>query len=84
MYVCMTLISEVPACFFGCSNGVLALASCSSHIGFPLFHQICDAAISKARRTAAVLGVHGQPADHPYPAVCSELRYLKFITYLLD
>eukprot|EP00775_Hariotina_reticulata_P004315 gene4315-4568_t len=58
------------------SNGVLALASCSSHIGFPQFHQICEVAISKARRTAAILGVHGQPADHPYPAACPELRKL--------
>jgi 23S rRNA G2069 N7-methylase RlmK/C1962 C5-methylase RlmI len=66
------------------SGGILALASCSSHISFPLFHDICDNAIARARRTATVLGVHGQPADHPYPAACPELRYLKFVTHLLD
>lgn len=66
------------------SGGVLALASCSSHINFALFHQICDAAIARARRTAVVLGVHGQPADHPYASVCTELRYLKFVTHCLD
>lgn len=67
-----------------CSGGALALASCSSHIDLPLFHQICDSAVQRARRTATVLGVHGQPSDHPYPAACPELRYLKFITHLLD
>jgi len=68
----------------GCSAGVLALASCSSHIDFKLFEQVCLTAVGRARRTATVLGVHGQPADHPYPAACPELRYLKFITHLLD
>jgi 23S rRNA (cytosine1962-C5)-methyltransferase len=67
-----------------CSGGVLALASCSSHITFPMFHTICDAAVQRARRTATVIGVKGQPADHPYPAPCTELRYLKFIAHMLD
>lgn len=66
------------------SGGILALASCSSHIPFSMFHDICDTAIAKARRSAAVLGVYGQPADHPYPAACPELRYLKFVVHQLD
>lgn len=77
---------HLPCCrgVCACSGGVLALASCSSHINFPLFHQICDSAVARARRTATVLGVHGQPADHPFPAACPELRYLKLVVHLLD
>lgn len=65
-------------------GGILALSSCSSHIDFPLFQQICEGAVGRARRSATVLGVHGQPEDHPFPAVCQELRYLKFVTHMLD
>jgi hypothetical protein len=46
--------------------------------------KICDAAVGRARRTASVLGVYGQPEDHPFPAACPELRYLKFVTHALD
>ena len=46
--------------------------------------QICEASISRARRVASVLGVHGQPEDHPFPAACPELRYLKFVAHGLD
>ncbi len=46
--------------------------------------QICEGAAGRARRTASVLGVYGQPEDHPFPAACQELRYLKFVTHLLD
>jgi 23S rRNA (cytosine1962-C5)-methyltransferase len=66
------------------SGGILALASCSSHIDCALFEEICAAAIGKARRTAAIMGVHGQPADHPFPAAAQELRYLKFNLHVLD
>ncbi|KAI8473438.1 MAG: S-adenosyl-L-methionine-dependent methyltransferase [Monoraphidium minutum] len=65
-------------------GGILALSSCSSHIDFPLFHQICEGAVGRARRCASVLGVYGQPEDHPFPAACPELRYLKFVTHGLD
>lgn len=64
-------------------GGVLALSSCSSHIGSAVFSNVCESAIGKARRHAAVVGVHGQPADHPYPMACEELRYLKFSLYRL-
>jgi len=63
-------------------GGVLALASCSSHIPSPMFGELCEEAITRgARRQAYVLGVHGQPEDHPYPIACEELRYLKFNMY---
>ena len=59
-------------------GGVLALSSCSSHISFEIFYDICIQSVSKARRRARVRTVLGQPEDHPFPLVCPELRYLKF------
>lgn len=40
--------------------------------------------LGRARRPGSVLGVYGQPEDHPFPAAAEELRYLKFILYRLD
>jgi hypothetical protein len=65
-------------------GGILALASRSSHIAGATFEGICRTALGRARRTGAVLGVAGQPADHPYPVACPELSYLKFVTHRLD
>lgn len=59
-------------------NGIAALSSCSSHISPEIFAELCQGACSKARRRARVIGVYGQPADHPFPITCSELQYLKF------
>lgn len=59
--------------------GVVALSSCSSHIPSAMFMEICESAVSKARRRASVLGMYGQPEDHPFPLACSELQYLKFV-----
>lgn len=61
------------------SDGLLAAASCSSHIDLPTFLNICEEAISKARRRATLLRVNGQPPDHPTPLPLPEFRYLKFI-----
>ena len=60
-------------------GGIVAFSSCSSHISLPMFHELIEAAVSKARRRAVVLGVYGQPADHPFPLPCTELQYLKFV-----
>lgn len=60
-------------------GGLLAAASCSSHIDLPLFLSLCEEGVSEARRRATVLGLHGQPADHPTPLVLPEFRYLKFV-----
>ena len=60
-------------------GGTIALSSCSSHISSQMFFELSEAAVSKARRRATVLGVYGQPADHPFPLVCRELQYLKFL-----
>ncbi|NDC38433.1 MAG: class I SAM-dependent rRNA methyltransferase, partial [Proteobacteria bacterium] len=57
---------------------VVALSSCSSHISPAQFAEICQQACSRARRRARVMGVYGQPEDHPFPLACTELQYLKF------
>ena len=61
------------------AEGLLAAASCSSHITPEAFMKICEAGISLAKRRATVLGIHGQPADHPTPLAFPEFRYLKFV-----
>lgn len=60
-------------------GGIAALSSCSSHVTAQMFFELTEVAVSKARRRATVLGVYGQPADHPFPLVCRELQYLKFL-----
>jgi len=60
-------------------GGFAALSSCSSHISSEMFFEISEMAVSKARRRATVMGVYGQPADHPFPLPCRELQYLKFL-----
>lgn len=75
----ITLGSAVTA-----PGGILAAASCSSHVDFPAFLKVCEQAIAKSRKRAFVLGVYGQPEDHPFPMACEELRYLKFILYKLE
>lgn len=69
----LTLCAQVTE-----SGGILAASSCSSHINQEMFYQICEQAISKARARGTILGVFGQPQDHPFPLACPELRYLKF------
>jgi 23S rRNA (cytosine1962-C5)-methyltransferase len=61
------------------AGGLIALSSCSSHISSQMFFELTEVAVSKARRRATVLGVYGQPGDHPFPLVCRELQYLKFL-----
>ena len=66
------------------SGGDLYLSSCSSHISFSDFFEISELALSQARRKGQVLRVSGQGEDHPFPHVCPELRYLKFLHLVLD
>jgi len=61
------------------SDGLLAAASCSSHVGFAAFLGACEEGISFARRKATILYLGGQPADHPTPLALPEFRYLKFV-----
>ena len=60
-------------------GGLLATASCSSHIPESTFLEINEEAVSEARRRGTVLNITGQPWDHPAPLVCPEFRYLKFV-----
>lgn len=64
--------------------GILAVGSCSSHVTLPDFMVAIQEGISKAKRTATVLGVYSQPADHPAPLAMSEFRYLKFVVLRMD
>ena len=61
------------------AGGIVAFSSCSSHITPQMFAELTEAAVSMSRRRAIVLGIYGQPADHPFPLVCKELQYLKFL-----
>jgi 23S rRNA (cytosine1962-C5)-methyltransferase len=60
-------------------NGLLAAASCSSHLSLTAFLSACEEGISLVRRRATVLNIAGQPADHPTPLALPEFRYLKFV-----
>ncbi len=65
-------------------GGLLATASCSSHIPESTFLEINEEAVSEARRRGTVLSITGQPWDHPAPLVCPEFRYLKFVLMRLE
>ena len=65
-------------------HGIFAASSCSSHISPALFLGICEEAVSKAKRRATVLGIYGQPEDHPFPLACAELQYLKFVLLCIE
>lgn len=65
-------------------SGIFAASSCSSHIDPAMFLDICQEAVSKARRRATVLGIYGQPEDHPFPLACQELQYLKFVLLCIE
>lgn len=60
-------------------GGELSLSSCSSHVSFGDFLELIEEALSQARLRGQVLRVSGQGEDHPFPHVCQELRYLKFV-----
>lgn len=65
-------------------DGLLALASCSSHVNADAFTQVNAEALGRARRSATLLADCGLPLDHPSPLAMPELRYLKFQLYRLD
>ncbi|MCC6509724.1 MAG: class I SAM-dependent rRNA methyltransferase [Pirellulaceae bacterium] len=59
-------------------GGLLALASCSSHIDVATFEAVNLAGIGRARRCGTLIANRSLPADHPTPLAMPELRYLKF------
>jgi 23S rRNA (cytosine1962-C5)-methyltransferase len=66
------------------TGGLLALASCSSHVGRDDFSECNSEALGRARRKATLLSDCGLPLDHPTPLAMAELRYLKFMLFKLD
>ncbi|MDB4969477.1 MAG: m5C1962 methyltransferase RlmI [Myxococcales bacterium] len=65
-------------------GGVLAAASCSSHVTMDAFVGTLRDASDKCRRPLRLLEVRGQPADHPTPPAFAEGRYLKFVLARAD
>jgi len=65
-------------------GGLCVAASCSAHVDVAAFLDACEEGVAQARRRATVLGIYGQPADHPAPLACAELRYLKCVFLALD
>jgi 23S rRNA (cytosine1962-C5)-methyltransferase len=65
-------------------GGLLAAASCSSHISPEGFLGLCEEGIGGARRRATVLARHDQPIDHPTPLAFPAFRYLKFVLMRVD
>lgn len=66
------------------SGGLLALASCSSHINSLAFTQANLEGIGRAKRVAKLIVDRGLPPDHPTPFAMQELRYLKFQMFQLS
>jgi 23S rRNA (cytosine1962-C5)-methyltransferase len=67
-------------------GGLLALASCSSHVPRAEFEAMAVDALARARRKGlCVGGTFGAGLDHPFPMAAPELAYLKFgVLQLLD
>lgn len=72
------------ACSVVKSGGLLALASCSSHVNSQTFTEANLAGFSRGRRTVRLLSQLGLPPDHPIPLVMQELSYLKFHLHWVD
>lgn len=66
------------------SHGLLALASCSSHVNATSFREANAEGLGRARRTAMLLAECSLPMDHPTPLAMPELRYLKFQLFRLS
>lgn len=65
-------------------GGLLASASCSSHLHQDMFLQCLKEAAQEARRPMRLLEVRAEPADHPTPLHFPEGRYLKFVLAVVD
>ena len=65
-------------------GGLVACASCSSHVPMDLFLQILRESARVARRSLRILEIRQEPADHPTPLHFPEGRYLKFVLALAE
>lgn len=66
------------------AGGLLATASCSSHLREKDFLQIIAQAACRARRQVRTLGIYGAGADHPTRPYFPEGQYLKFVLISVD
>ncbi|HEX8942482.1 MAG TPA: methyltransferase domain-containing protein, partial [Gemmatimonadaceae bacterium] len=58
-------------------GGLLFTASCSFHLGRPLFLEMLHAAAADSGRRMALRAITGQPIDHPEVVTIPETGYLK-------
>jgi 23S rRNA (cytosine1962-C5)-methyltransferase len=65
-------------------GGLLAAASCSSHVTLDAFVGTLRDASVKTGRRLRLLELRGQPPDHPTPPAFPEGRYLKFVLARAD
>jgi 23S rRNA (cytosine1962-C5)-methyltransferase len=65
-------------------GGLVACASCSSHVPMDLFLKILRESARTARRALRILEIRQEPADHPTPLHFPEGRYLKFVLALAE
>ncbi len=65
-------------------GGLLAAASCSSHVALEPFIGALRDAAERTRRPLRILETRGQPADHPSLPAFPEGRYLKLVLCRTD
>jgi len=58
-------------------GGILVTCSCSHHVSLERFREILGTAAGQARKQVKILGIGGQPEDHPSLLGVPETDYLK-------
>ncbi len=65
-------------------QGLLAAASCSSHVDMEAFTETLREAAAREHKNLRLLERRGNPADHPSPLRFEEGRYLKLVLAVVD
>ncbi len=65
-------------------GGLLALASCSHHLGQDRLLEACSRGLRGAGRSARLIHVAGADLDHPLHPALPESRYLHMLFFVLD
>ena len=60
-------------------DGILVTCSCSGLVTAEDFSEMISDVARTSSRTIQILEQHGQPADHPVSATCTETAYLKML-----
>lgn len=60
-------------------DGLIATASCSSHVSMPDFTKAIDESAKLSKKIVRIIETRQEPLDHPVPIHFSQGRYLKFI-----